>query len=498
MEDFYRELFDGIRAASGSVVIQDGKATSYAEMVRDLLKLNGVLSDYRRERIALYTGKAPAGYSAIFSIFLSGNSWLPLNPDLPEKRTLAMLKVAQPSLILTDRELPQGLRRYAESEGIAIELLAEVLARPESAGKEFDFGAVAGPSFDRDDEAYVMFTSGSTGTPKGVPMTHGNFIPFVRNVLETLPLGRREVFADYHDFGFDLSIFILFACVLTKSTLAPAARESDRLLPLAHIRENGVTVLASVPSIVARIRALKRNEKVETPLRVLILCGEPFRLDLLEYCQDKLAVERIYNFYGLTETGVENFSYECQPGDARRYEETGFVPIGLPMKGNEIRVSDEGELWLAGPQITPGYLQGVGTDRFVTREAVRWFRTGDRIAYRDGLYFCQGRLDNQVKVGGYRIELMEIETHLRALASVDEAVCIVAEAGGRRFIAAGLLVEGKGWTRRELSDALRETLPEYMIPGSFFPLERIPLNKNGKVDRPAVVRIFEHAEVGLG
>ncbi|OAN55088.1 AMP-binding protein [Magnetospirillum moscoviense] len=482
---FYRDLLTALQAAEGPCWIHGDVNRSYAELGAVMRRINTCLSGTQGIRVAVFSGKSLPAYAAIYAILLSKNSWVPLNPEFPAERTLQMLELATPGVILTDRPLPDQLTRWAQAGDV------RVLSLPEAydAQAETDFEV---DGFDDDAEAYVMFTSGSTGLPKGVPMTHANFQPFVRHAMQVLPLRQGDVFSDYHDFGFDISIFYLFCCPLAQGTFAPALTEAERLLPLAHLRTHGVTVLASVPSILARLRAVGHGRPIPSSVRVLFMCGEPFRLDLLRFCLDDMAVAHVSNWYGLTETGVENFWHPCSVEDIERFSDIGFAPIGTPLPATLARV-EAGELLIGGVQVTPGYLGGIGSERFIEHDDVRWYRTGDRVVERDGLTFCKGRLDWQIKLNGYRIELMDIEANLRTLPGLTEAVCFVESIGGRDFLMAAIQCEAD----LDLDHAraqLATRLPPYMVPSALIKVTDLPLNKSGKIDRPAVQRIYRQGQ----
>ncbi len=483
IDAFYETLLGRLGGSRETVYVADGNTHTYPELYEKMERINAFLKSFGNERIALLTGKDLTGYAAIYAIVLSGNCWVPVNPDLPPARQVDMLKLARPKVILSDRPLTGELAAYARAAHIEVALLDDLTQGGDR--EPFD------PSgFQASDLAYIMFTSGSTGVPKGVPMTHANYINFVNTALDILPFEKGDVFSDYHDFGFDLSVFYLFCCPLSEGAFAPALTDRDRLFPLDHIKRNKVSVLSSVPSLLSRVMAYAKEPAEDLPLRILFMCGEPFRLEQLEYCSEKLGIAEVHNFYGLTETGVENFHHACSPDDVARFRHMGYVPIGKPLPGNRIRVTDERELWLSGPQVTPGYLGGVSTDRFAEAEGATWFRTGDKIVETDGVYFCKGRLDQQVKFNGYRVELMDIEAHLRQMEGVGEAVCFLDGVEGREFLVAGL--HGPGKTGRdEVRDFLANRLPGYMVPGDVFHLAEVPLNQNGKIDRPAVRRLYE-------
>ncbi len=483
---FYEQLLAAFRDGGGQpAVVHYDERYSYDDLYAAMRRINGRLSSRRNESIAVYAEKSLPAYAAIFSSILSGNTWVPVNPVLPWARVQSMLELADAKIVLTDQPPAGAFQAFADANGIEI---IDLAVAESGADADFDLGGI-----DPDGVAYIMFTSGSTGVPKGVPMTHVNYINFVDNAMALLPFENGDVFSDYHDFGFDLSVFYLFCAPLVGGAFAPGIEERDRLMPLRHIVENGVTVLSSVPSIVSRIRQAKPSGLVETPVRIAFLCGEPFRLDILAYCQDVLRIPNIYNFYGLTETGVENFHHHCQTDDVEVYAEAGYVPIGLPLPGNDVQVDENGELSIAGEQLMTGYLGGVGADRFFEDGGVRWFRSGDRVEVYKDKYFCKGRLDSQVKVSGYRIDLMDIEAHMRRVDGVDDAVCFVVSRGERDFIVGAYKAVG-GIDEARLPTTLGESLPPYMVPRALVRIDEMPLNKSGKVDRPRIRDMYESLE----
>jgi acyl-coenzyme A synthetase/AMP-(fatty) acid ligase len=394
-----------------------------------------------------------------------------------------MLKLARPKLLFADRELPASIREFAKSEGIKVVDLLAAVKQEECA----EFGHL---DFSDDRIAYIMFTSGSTGVPKGVPMTHANYINFVENAMKLLPFKTGDVFSDYHDFGFDISIFYLFCCILAEGAFAPILKEEERLMPLKHLQENKVTVWSTTPASLFRIKSFAKEKDVDSSVRIFFCCGEPFRLELMEYSFRKMKIPHVYNFYGLTETGVENFWHECKVTDAETFKEMNFVPVGRPLPGNPVRISEEGELWIAGPQVTPAYLGNLSPDRFVLENGVRWFRSGDKAVEHKGVFFINGRLDSQVKFRGYRMELSDVEVNLRRIPGIEEAVCFIYQKNGREFLIAALKGDS-ALTPASIQNEMGALVPGHMVPNAFFYLDELPLNKNGKVDRPAIKEMYK-------
>tara|TARA_Y100001934_G_scaffold260030_1_gene331838 strand:+ start:4862 stop:6367 length:1506 start_codon:yes stop_codon:yes gene_type:complete len=483
IREFYETLHDKIRKSERVAYRHYDEHRSYAEMYDFMRRLNSMLAGRKRRRVAIHAEKSFANYASIFAVILSNNTWVPINPDLPNKRNAEMLLLARPDLILTDRALSPELSSTIEEIGTQLVFLDEVMRLP--SGPEFEFS-----KFDKDDLSMIYFTSGSTGKPKGVPLTHENYILNVRNILNIVDLKSGEVFADYHDLAFVISVPILFPCVMCEGALAPAIDKRDMMLPMENMRENEVSVLISVPSTMARIRKMRQDGLKEPHLSLVIMCGEPLHLDILDYILSKLQVDQVYDFYGSTEVAPWIFCHECSAEDLSRFKAFGVIPIGMPIEGNSVRVDENDELWVAGPQITPGYLGSEGKNRFVELEGARWYRTGDKVVVHDGHYLCKGRLDSQVKIGGYRIELMDTEAHLRSMDGVDAAICFVEGEGARKSIVAGLH-STREIGLAEVRSHLKNLLPSYMLPRKTFVLKELPLNKSGKIDRFTVRANYE-------
>lgn len=450
-----------------------------------MVKINSVLKHFKRANIVVYGRKSFSTYCTIFSIFLSQNIWVPLSELAPPARNLSMAETTTPALILTDGSgFPGAVSDYAAKSNIPVENIEEIIQQ--EAGEEFILG-----DFLADDLAYIMFTSGSTGIPKGVPMTNANYINFVENALEILPFEKHEVFSDYHGFSFDISIFYLFCAVFTESAFAPIIENEERFFPLNNIIENRVTVWSSVPSVITRIQMIRKDDIIDTPIKIMFLCGEPFKLDVLKFCYNNLGIKHVYNFYGLTETGVENFYHKCSISDLQKYEMKGFVPIGRPLKGNDILLDADNQLLISGVQVTPGYLGNRETERFAEIDGKRWYKTGDIVQRYEDVYFCKGRMDSQLKLGGYRVELMDIETHIRRYPAVTDAVCFVTGTDSETLVAA---VESGILDEKGLKAYLKECLPPYMVPKKLFQLNEFPKNANGKTDRKKIKLLYTGSE----
>lgn len=481
---FYQRLHKVISTSQEPAYAYYSERYSYSELYSLMKKINYHLSSHRHKKVVLLGSKSIGMYAAIYSIILSGNIWVPFTPEFPVQRLQEMLDILKADIIIFEGEFPEQLKAIAAKSGITVMELNALLA----SGKEKEFGSF---DFAPEDLAYIMFTSGSTGKPKGVPVTHENYINFIHNALTLLPFKKGDIFSDYHDFAFDISIFYLFCAPLVEGALSPIRNNEEKIFPVKHFTENRISVWSSVPSVISRIQRLRPQEEVKNYFRILFLCGEPFSLEVLRYCYQNLKADKVYNFYGLTETGVENFYHPCSLGDLTQYQDKGFVPIGQPLPGNKIMVSADKELLIAGCQLTPGYLQGIESRRFEVIDGERWYHTGDIIERYLDVYFCKGRVDSQVKLSGYRIELMDIEVHVRRFAGVKEAVCFIDDTGSTRQLVCalephpGAVVDIQG-----LKIDLLKRLPDYMVPKKIEILQEMPRNNNGKLDRRKIKEMY--------
>lgn len=479
IDDFYQRLNRTVSTSTRPAYVHGDVRVGYPQFAAMARRLNSALTAYRGRPVVTLGGKSVETYAAILAILLSGNIWVPCNPGAPVRRNQEILDSLKPAAIVADDSLPDALAAYAEAAGI------DVLRQPTlaSAGAETEFEPVG---FDPDATAMIYFTSGSTGEPKGVQVTHRNYITVINNIMALLPWKTGDVFADYHELSFVISIPVLFPCWLNEGAIAPALDAAEAFLPIDNLIDNEVSVLITVPSTVARIRRMRPNGIDGFGLNILINCGEPLHLDILRYSLTLAGTGSVFNFYGSTEVAPWTFFHRCEADDGERFAELGYAPIGTVLPHNDIRLSEEtGELLVAGPQVTPGYLHGRDAHKFEEIDGRRWYHTGDKVIRHGDVYVCKGRLDSQVKIGGYRVELMDTEAHLRSLDGVEGAICFTDGDDASRFIVAALHAS-REVTLAEVRRHLGERLPAYMIPRKVFTLRDVPTNKNGKLDRLAI------------
>lgn len=355
--------------------------------------------------------------------------------------------------------------------------------------------------------AYLMFTSGSTGAPKGVGISHANVCAYLEAIGRRLELGQEDRCSQFFDLTFDLSVHDLFVTWAAGACLVTPSR-TDLLMPQRFVQKHGLTVWFSVPSLAIHLRRLALLRPGTLPgLRWALFCGEALPTAVAREFQAAAVRARLVNLYGPTEATIAFTEFTVDPA-AADHELGAVVPIGRPLAGQEVVVVDAalrpvadgtvGELCLGGDQVASGYWQDPATtaSRFVTldvpgRGSRRWYRTGDLARWDDavGLRF-HGRVDRQVKVRGYRVELQEVEEAVRVAAGVD-AVAVIpwprdADGGAQGLVA---FIVGAA-AAIDVRAACGRVLPEYMIPTELHGLTELPLNHNGKVDHAQLQQIL--------
>ena len=448
----------------------------------ELHRRSGALAAYLAKRfgddrspIAVLGHREPEMLIAFLGAIKSRRPYVPLDTVLPRQRIDKILAISRPALLLT----PEDVARLSCGATPAPETRAQW-----------------------DDPFYILFTSGSTGEPKGVIITLGCLEHFVRWMLEEqkfVPLG--ETFLNTAPFSFDLSVMDVYCSLATGGTLFSVGRElvaNPKMLYCA-LGNSGATTWVSTPSFAQMCLVEEKfSEEMLPRIRRFLFCGETLAAQTAARLLERFPRAQVWNMYGPTEATVATTSV---PIDLSILEKYSALPVGRPTPGTDVFVvshagetlpaQERGEIVIAGPNVSPGYLRRpeLTAAAFFEQGDLRAYRTGDQGRFRDGLLFFEGRMDSQLKISGYRIEVGDVEANLLALPSVRDAVVTpVIKNGAAQSLAAFVVLSSRVEVSHfELTQLLRrqlaERLPVYMLPRKFVFLDAFPLTANGKADR---------------
>ena len=468
---------------------------------------------------ALFAARTATAYEGVLGVLMRGHGYVPLGVKFPAARNREILERAGCRAVVVDAarvpaldELLDGVAERLVVVAPDVEDGAELAARHPrhtilAAPDLAPAAELSPPAPDPDAIAYLLFTSGSTGTPKGVMVAHRNATAFVDLMSERFGVGVDDRVSQAFELTFDVSVFDMFVtwgngaclCVPTEAALMSPAR---------FIRDNALTIWYSVPTIGQIMRRLGALKPGAFPsLRWSLFAGEPLTVEMAREWAAAAPNSTVENLYGPTELTVTCVMYRWDPERIDAEAENGVVPIGWANPNMRAIVVDEelrpvapgaeGELLMTGEQLTLGYWRD--PERTAAAFVVPpgeddvFYRTGDRVRSSDGRtpITYLGRIDHQIKVHGYRVELGEIEAALRDATGND---AVIAVGWPRTPGGAGGIVAFAGDAELDVAatlEQLRARLPVYMVPRTIHRLDQLPLNPSGKYDRRALLDLLE-------
>ncbi|MBW1781886.1 MAG: amino acid adenylation domain-containing protein, partial [Deltaproteobacteria bacterium] len=464
------------------------KANQLARYLRQIDVGEGTL-------IGLFVERSLDVITAILGVLKNGCAYVPLDPAYPEERLRHMINDCAFPVILT----LSHLREMLPQTGARIVCI------------DSEWGRIAQEKSDNplsgrgpESLAYVIFTSGSTGRPKGVCCHHRGVMNLLSDFQNRQPLGPGDICSWWTSLNFDVSVYEIFSPLMEGATLTivpePMRADAPTLMEWLHREE--VTSAYLPPFMVADLDVSLREHPRKSVLRRLLVGVEAIPERLLNAIDRAVPDLHIINGYGPTEATVCATLYPISP-ENELHENT---PIGRPVQNMQVYLLDEagqqvpegssGELCIGGVGVAVGYLNrpDLTAERFIrdpfsSKNGAKLYRTGDLARLMpDGNMEFLGRADFQVKFHGFRVELGEIEAHLRKYPAIREAVVLALEdiPGVKRLVAYVVCYKGQEVSTQDLRESLKRSLPDYMVPSIFVALDRIPMTPNGKTDRSAL------------
>ncbi|MFC6091734.1 amino acid adenylation domain-containing protein [Saccharothrix lopnurensis] len=502
-----RDLYDWFAASArehgGLVALEvGGERLTYRELDGLAVALAGEIltacGGRAPRRVGLTTTPGTSTYAACLAVLRLGSAVVPLNSSFPAARLTHIARTSGLDLRLVDHapapEVP---------DVPVLRLSADLLARLRQ-------GEAVGEAPPRaeapaGDAAYVLFTSGSTGTPKGVPVAHRSIDAFLRYVVDRYALGPGCRMAQNSGLAFDASVLEMFGAWGSGATLV-VPRRGELPKPARFVAREGITHWFSVPSVITMADLTGGLGPGSMPsLRWSLFGGEQLTVQQAGAWRTAAPQSVVENVYGPTELTILSTQYRL-PERVEDWPRTanGTLPIGRVYPHLDHRVvddqgrpSDLGELLLRGVQRFAGYLdeddnrgrfldasgRPVKTTGRYAPDEEHWYRTGDLVrVLDDGLLVHLGRLDQQVKIMGQRVEIGEVEAVLREQGGIGQ-VAVVALRDGNGQTRLEAVYTGITRPAAQLRKALSERLPRYMVPLRFTHRAELPMNSNGKLDR---------------
>lgn len=406
-------------------------------------------------------------YASIFALWMEGKAYVPLHPSWPEERIASIKTQVGCSNVLDACDAPfieMDLDNWVEAS--------------------------------EDDLAYLLFTSGSTGVPKGVQLTRRNIAAFMDSFWKTgIDITPGDRCMQVFDLTFDVSVqSYLVALTRGACVFTVPYGQVKYLYAASLIQEQHITFGAMAPSMLTYLRPYF-VEFDASSMKACILTAEACPVDLMEAWYGCAKNTEIYDFYGPTEATIYCTYYKLTRG-GENLSLNGIISIGKPLAnvqaiiiredGTLVEGQEKGELCVAGDQVTPGYWQNdeKNASSFFIRDGVRYYHTGDLCYWHEsGNIMYSGRIDQQAKIQGFRVELGEIEHHARQFYQNERRVIALAFQNAQNLTEIALFVESEIEDPKSLIYYLRSKMPSYMIPTRILYEPSFPLNKSEKIDR---------------
>ena len=453
------------------------------QLARYLIE-NGVGPD---QPIGIYMNRSIDMVIGLLGILKSGAAYLPMDPMFPRSRLTFMLEDTDARLLLTQSDLAEDFPEY---NGRVIPLDQEWGIISKHSDQPVEVLA------DSSTLAYIIYTSGSTGKPKGVQIEHKSVVNFLRSMQKTPGLVESDILLSVTTLSFDISILEIFLPIITGAKLVLVSKEDsmDGLFLINKLQEMAVTVMQATPTT----WKMMLDAGWKSKLNLKVLCGgEALPKDLafkvLPLC------DSFWNVYGPTETTIWSTVKQVKSHDE-------IITIGRPIDNTSVYVLDKigriapvgvvGELHIGGAGIARGYLnrEELTRERFIEDPFTPYggkylYKTGDLARVLDnGEIECLGRLDDQIKIRGFRVELGEIETLVKKHPGVHDAVIAIKNDpnGNPRLVAYLIPVDNLEPDIDNIKNFLKDQLPGYMIPAVHLFVKEFPMTPNGKIDRNAL------------
>lgn len=496
---------------------------SYNELYKRSISIADFISTNKYKKVAILGYRSVNVYAVILAAIFANQTYVPLNPRFPVKRTIEMILDSDVDAIIVCKECAAYLKKLLKEAKIDKDVIVEasdefceqdfskessynITRLSFTASNKTEIGESSKINFDENKPIYVIYTSGTTGKAKGVIVSYFHFFSYIEKILNYYNYNENDVFSQMSEITFDLSLQDLCSSILSGGTLIPIPKEY-LFCPATIISKYKITVFHAVPYVISMLKKMEMlDPELMNSIRISIFVGEPLWYeqvrDWIKSCPNSV----VYNTYGPTETTVIIMRYKVYDPKIMTIDSLkdleGVVPLGTTFPrakagifndyNVELAKNEIGQIYLAGDQVGLGYLNSKEktNEAFLNLDGTLWYKTGDNgFVDNNGNFIFKGRRDDQVKINGFRVDLLEIDEKLR-LASKRRAMSIPLRNELNQITNLVAAVEGDEDNRikEDIVSILKNYLPFYMQVHDIVFIKEFPVNYNGKLDRKALTQ----------
>jgi D-alanine--poly(phosphoribitol) ligase subunit 1 len=481
----YKRFIDINEQPLKMAIIGENRSLTWLEFKDEVESFSSYLNENgycnMKNPVMIYGHKQAEMIVAIYTCIALEIPYVPIDETYPSQRIQSIVEIASVELVIN-----------CSGKVFPIEDLTEIKLNQKNISINNPRKPQKYENAPVDPIVYIIFTSGSTGKPKGVQITRESIVDFLAWMTTDFGFCSEDVFINVAIFSFDLSVFELMTFSSLGSTILLNGKTTieNPDLFLERISKYKGNIWVSTPSFSLQFSRM-HNDVISKNVNYFLFCGEVLTNQLAKSLKTHFPEVKLYNTYGPTEATVATTLIEITPEIIERYNP---LPIGFTKKGTRIDIDNE-EIVIVGKNVSIGYLNrpDLNSEKFIRIENERAFRTGDIGYFSDGLLFCKGRNDDQVKLHGYRIELNEITSKIDEIPFVFKSATLALKRNDevKKIVSLVQLKSKVDFNvKNQIVDILSQNLPHYMIPSDIKVINEIPLNQNGKADKNRLLEIY--------
>ena len=460
LEDVFNKYYDRIAYKNNDSSI------TYSELWNSACKYADYLKRQGTSPVIIYGDKEIDMVVSIISCILAKRAYVPLGNCTPLSRLKKIIDITESSLIISNNKFDLDIDSYKINE---LDIF-----------KGYEINKI------ENDIIYIIFTSGSTGEPKGVPINEDNLLNFIDWISSFYPLSSYEEInvLDQASFSFDLSVCDIFISLYNGYTLNALNKATYTDLDYVYktIKDNNISIIVSTPTFIKMCLLDPLFYESNYPfLKTFIFCGEVLEISLARKILEKFPNIEIVNAYGPTEATC----FVCSTIITKKDLDKNILPVGDMNNTSTNIIINNGTILLSGPAVFNGYLNS-DNNPFIELNTIKYYNTNDIGYIEDNRLYCIGRSDSQIKLNGYRIELLEIENKIKELNYITDCVVVAKKQDNQVKYIKAFITVNKDINTDEIYSYLKERIPIYMIPKYIEILDAMPTNNNGKIDRKKI------------